>query len=171
MGLRARDPSALEALYDKYGRRAFGLAFKVLGEGASAEDAVQEAFLTLWRQADRLDPARGRVGALLLTVVYRRAIDLLRERRGQLPLTESIADLLPNLAQEVDWTSAALNREAVYRALERLPHDQRQAVELAFFQGLTHVEVAETLGLPLGTVKSRLRLGMEKLRALLKEGE
>jgi RNA polymerase sigma-70 factor (ECF subfamily) len=172
LGLRERDPSALEALYDRYARRAFGLALKVLGDVASAEDAVQEAFLTLWRQCDRLDQARGRVGALLLTVVYRRAVDLLRERRGQVPLlTDAAGEPTAGWPPQADWTMATLDREAVRRALESLPPEQRQVIEMAFFQGLTHVEVAEALGLPLGTVKSRLRLGMEKMRSLLKEGD
>jgi len=171
LGLRERDPAALEALYDRYARRAFGLAFKVLGDGVAAEDAVQEAFLTVWRQAARLDLARGRVGALLLTVVYRRAIDLLRERRGQLPLTDNTADVLSRPGGEPDWASLSVDRQAVRRALDSLPPEQREAIEMAFFQGLTHIEVAEALGLPVGTVKSRLRLGMEKLRSLLKEVE
>src|SRR5262245_23102961 len=80
--LQARDPRALEALYDEFGRRAFGLAYRILGNGQAAEDAVQEAFLTLWNQVDRLDSRRGQVGSLLMTIVHRRSIDILRSQRG-----------------------------------------------------------------------------------------
>lgn len=159
----------MELLFDRLGGQAFGLAYRILGDGPSAEDAVQEAFLTLWRQADRLNPARGRLASYLMTLVHHRAVDLLRARKGlaarNLPLEPAVvpaeADVLESVAQ-------SLGREAVRRALAGLPADQREAIELAYFEGLTHVEIAETLGLPLGTVKSRLRLGLEKMRSTLR---
>jgi RNA polymerase sigma-70 factor (ECF subfamily) len=165
-GLRACDPAALEALYDRYARQAFGLAYRVLGDGAAAEDAVQEAFLALWQQSARLDAARGRLGALLMTIVYRRAIDMVRARRGQMTLDESLTPVA--LVQDAQTAPFDFDKEMVRRALMALPEDQRRAIELCFFEGFTHVEAAARLGIPLGTLKSRLRLGMEKLRDVLK---
>lgn len=161
----------MELLYDRLGRQAFGLAYRILGDGPSAEDVVQEAFLALWRQADRLNPARGRLASFLMTVVHHKAVDLLRTRRGQtarqLPLDpapfQQQADILETVAD-------SLGRDAIHKALQSLPPEQRDTIELAYFQGLTHVEIAEALGLPLGTVKSRLRLGLEKMRSSLLGG-
>jgi len=168
-GIRRREPRAMELLFDRLGGQAFGLAYRILGDGPSAEDAVQEAFLTLWRQADRLNPARGRLSSYLMTLVHHRAVDLLRARKGlaarNLPLDPAVvpaeADVLESVAQ-------SLGRDAVRRALAELSPEQREAIELAYFEGLTHVEIAEALGLPLGTVKSRLRLGLEKMRSTLR---
>lgn len=159
----------MELLYDRLGRQAFGLAYRILGDGPSAEDVVQEAFLALWRQADRLNPARGRLASFLMTVVHHKAVDLLRTRRGQTarqlpldpaPFEQPQADILETVAD-------SLGREAIRKALQSLPPEQRVTIELAYFQGLTHVEIAEALALPLGTVKSRLRLGLEKMRSSL----
>lgn len=162
----------MELLYDRLGRQAFGLAYRILGDGPSAEDAVQEAFLALWRQADRLNPARGRVASFLMTVVHHKAVDLLRTRQGQMarhlaldpaPVEQQGADILETVAD-------SLGRDAIRQALQSLPQEQRDSIEMAYFQGLTHVEIAEALGLPLGTVKSRLRLGLEKMRSSLGVG-
>ena len=167
--IRRRDSSAMEALYDRHSRQAFGLAYRILGDGPSAEDAVQEAFLTVWRQADRIDSARGRLSSYLMTVVHHKAVDLVRSRRGQaqrnLPLDPNVVgqeelDMVEGLAH-------ASRREVVQRALSSLPPAQLEPIGLAYFEGLTHVEIAERLVLPLGTVKSRLRLGLEKMRSAL----
>lgn len=168
-GLRACDPAALEALYDRYARQAFGLAYRVLGDAAAAEDAVQEAFLALWQQSARLDASRGRLGALLMTIVYRRAIDMLRSRRGQATLDDPFS--LATVAHGEQADPINFDREMVHRALMSLPEEQRRAIEMCFFEGFTHVEAAARLGIPLGTLKSRLRLGMEKLRAALRGEE
>ena len=168
-GIRQREPRAMELLYDRLGRQAFGLAYRILGDGPSAEDVVQEAFLALWRQAERLNPARGRVSSFLMTVVHHKAVDLLRTRRGQMarhlpldpsPVEQQGTDILETVAD-------SLGREAIRQALRSLPQEQRDAIDLAYFQGLTHVEIAEALNVPLGTVKSRLRLGLEKMRSAL----
>ena len=167
--IRRRDPSAMEVLYDRHSRQAFGLAYRILGDGPSAEDAVQEAFLTVWRQADRIDSARGRLSSYLMTVVHHKAVDLVRSRRGQaqrnLPLDPNVvgqeeSDMVEELAH-------ASSREAIQKALSSLPPEQREPILLAHFHGLTHIEISERLVLPLGTVKSRLRLGLEKMRSAL----
>jgi RNA polymerase sigma-70 factor (ECF subfamily) len=159
----------MESLYDRLGRQAFGLAYRILGDGPLAEDVVQEAFLTVWRQAERLDPARGRVTSFLMTVVHHKAVDLLRTRLGRtarhLPLDPSaIEQQGPDILEAV---ADSLRRDAIREALQSLPQEQRKPIEMAYFEGLTHVEIAEALGVPLGTVKSRLRLGLEKMRSAL----
>lgn len=167
-GIRRRDPRALEALYDRHSRPAFGLAYRILGDGSSAEDVVQEAFLTVWRQADRIDPARGKLSSFLMTVVHHKAIDVLRSERGrrgrQVPLDP---DIMEHGSDMLAGVEGSLDREAVREALLSLPADQRKTIELAYFQGLTHVEIAGKLTVPLGTVKSRMRLGLEKMRSAL----
>ena len=168
-GIRRRDPSAMEALYDRHSRQAFGLAYRILGDGPSAEDALQEAFLTVWRQADRIDSARGKLSSYLMTVVHHKAVDLLRSRRGQagrhLPLDPTLVG--EEEADMVEGLAHSSRREAIRTALSSLPPDQREPILLAYFHGLTHIEIADKLSVPLGTVKSRLRLGLEKMRSAL----
>ncbi len=168
-GIRRREPQAMELLYDRLGRKAFGLAYRILGDGPSAEDVVQEAFLTLWRQAERMDPARGKVSSFLMTVVHHKAIDLLRSRRGETTRREPFDQ--PFFAQEgadvLERVTESMGRDAVRNALQSVPEEQRMPIELAYFEGLTHVQIAESLAIPLGTVKSRLRLGLEKMRQAL----
>ena len=146
--------------------RAFGLAYRILSDGPSAEDVVQEAFLWVWNNPERIDPSRGRVESLLLTVVHRRSIDAFRARnrrdalRGPMDLEavdENAADLFDSVAQ-------SLTHERVRQSVTTLSDEQRQVIEMAYFSGLTHREIAEETGIPIGTVKSRLRLGMAKLR-------
>ncbi len=164
----------MELLYDRLGGQAFGLAYRILGDGPSAEDVVQEAFLSLWRQAERLDPARGKVGSFLMTVVHHKAIDLLRSRRGEMMRRDPNPLDPPAFAQEgsdvLESVAESLERDAVRSALQSLPEEQRRPIELAYFEGLTHVEIADKLAIPLGTVKSRLRLGLEKMRQALAMG-
>jgi len=162
----------MEVLYDRLGRQAFGLAYRILGDGPSAEDVVQEAFLTLWRNAERIDAARGKLSSFLLTIVHHKAIDALRGRRGRTAgqLSMDIAEVEKTGADVADRVLLSLDRDGVRKALATVPDDQRRAIEMAYYQGLTHVEIAEALALPLGTVKSRLRLGLEKMRAALKHG-
>jgi RNA polymerase sigma-70 factor (ECF subfamily) len=162
----------MEVLYDRLGRQAFGLAYRMLGDGQSAEDVVQEAFLTLWRNAERIDQARGKLNSFLLTIVHHKAIDSLRAKRGQTVKQTPIevAEIEKIGADVADRVLLTLDRDEVRKALSAVPDDQRQAIEMAYYQGQTHVEIAEALKLPLGTVKSRLRLGLEKMRAVLKPG-
>ena len=170
--LRRRDPLAMEVLYERLGRQAFGLAYRILGDGPSAEDVVQEALLTVWRQADRIDTARGKLNSFVMTLVHHKAIDALRVRRGQQVRQVSV-DFAEVEKVGADFSERVLQSIAggeVRMALAKLPEDQRRPIEMAYFEGLTHVEIAEALGLPLGTVKSRLRLGLEKMRTVMKTG-
>jgi RNA polymerase sigma factor (sigma-70 family) len=168
VALTARsDEVALAELYDRYGRAAYRLALRVLRDDALAEDAVQEAFLAVWRGAARFIPERAKASTWIMTLVHRRAVDLVRreERRR--------ADPLPELELESGEPSAAdavwlrLERERVQAALRQLPDQQREAIELAYYGGFTQSELAERLGVPLGTIKSRMFTGLSRLRELL----
>jgi RNA polymerase sigma factor (sigma-70 family) len=160
------DDDALAELYDRFGGVAYRLAYRVLRDEALAQDAVQEAFLAAWRTALAFDPGRGKASTWLLTLVHRRAVDLVRRedrRRGD-PL-DSVA---PPATESIDETASAREqRRAVQAALARLPAEQRQALELAYYGGLTQTELAERLGVPLGTVKSRMFAALGRLRELL----
>ena len=167
-GLRRDDEEAMSLLYDRYGASAYGLACRMLGETAEAEDVVQEAFLALWRQAGSFDPGRGALRSYLLTIVHRRAIDTARRRssRPQQPL-DVTQPLASGDSDPFDMASAEEQRALVQAALGDLPADQRRAVELTYFGGLTIAEMAATEGIPLGTAKSRLRLALERMRKAL----
>jgi len=160
------DERALAELYDRLGRVAYGLALRVLRDPALAQDAVQDAFLATWRTAASFDPGRGTASTWVLTLVHRRAVDLVRreERRRGDPLdTAPVAS-----GDSVDETvEVREQRRNVQAALAQLPPDQRQALELAYYGGLSQSELAERLGVPLGTVKSRMFAGLSKLRDLL----
>ena len=159
---------ALAELYDRYGRPAYGLALRVLRDEALAEDAVQEAFLALWRTAPRFMPERGTASTWILTLVHRRAVDLVRreERRRAEPL-ESAAEPAVGGADDDAWLR--LERGRVQDALHRLPDREREALELAYYGGFTQSELAQRLGEPLGTIKSRMFTGLARLRDLLAE--
>lgn len=162
------DDDALGVLYDRFGRLAFRLAFRILRDRALAEDAVQEAFLAVWRSADAYKRERAKPSTWILTVVHRRAVDLVRReqsRRGE-PL-----EVAPEPSAGPADEDAVLRdrRAAVQAALTELPGEQRQAIELAYYGGLTQSQLAERLGLPLGTVKSRMFAGLGRLRELLAE--
>lgn len=168
VAIRRGEPDALEELYNRTSKRAFGLAYRILQDGAKAEDVIQEVFLTVWRNADRIDPSRGKISSYLMTMVHHKAIDLLRSDRSG--IRETTLDLLQHQSSGgdvADRVLQSLGRDAVREALTSLPDDQRTPVEMAFFQGFTHVEISEKLSIPLGTVKSRLRLAMERLRTAL----
>jgi RNA polymerase sigma-70 factor (ECF subfamily) len=160
------DDDALGVLYDRFGRPAYRLAFRILRDSALAEDAVQEAFLAVWRSADAYKRERAKPSTWILTVVHRRAVDLVRReqsRRGE-PL-----EVAPEPTSGPADEDAVLRdrRAAVQAALTELPGEQRQALELAYYGGLTQSELAERLGVPLGTVKSRMFAGLGRLRELL----
>ncbi len=165
---------ALAELYDRHGRVAYGLALRVLRDEALAEDAVQEAFLAVWRGAGRFIPERAKASTWILTLVHRRAVDLVRreQRRRTEPLAESDEGITDGSAADDAWLR--LERERVQSALRRLPDAQREAIELAYYGGFTQSELAERLGEPLGTIKSRMFAGLAHLRELLEsplEGE
>ena len=160
------DERALAELYDRFGRVAYGLALRVLRDRALAEDAVQDAFLAAWRTAAAFDPRRGKAQTWLLTLVHRRAVDLVRreERRR----ADQLDDAPVSAGPSTEETAAVREqRRAVQAALARLPPDQRHALELSYYGGLTQAELAERLGIPLGTVKSRVFAGLAALRELL----
>jgi RNA polymerase sigma-70 factor (ECF subfamily) len=161
------DPRAFELIFDRHGGAAFSLAYRVAGNATSAEDVVQEAFLSIWRSRLRYDSTRGSVRTWVLGIVHNRAIDGLRRnlvhdrRRASL---EGIEDRRE--APERTDVEVARREEArtVRAALNTLPDEQRRTIELAYFGGFTHTQIAEMLELPVGTVKGRMRLGLEKLR-------
>jgi RNA polymerase sigma-70 factor (ECF subfamily) len=168
VALAARsDEVAFAELYDRYGRVAFGLALRVLRDETLAEDAVQEAFLAIWRGAARFLPERGKASTWILTLVHRRAVDLVRRenRRRTEPLEEREEAAPQASAEDVAWLR--LERERVQAALQKLPDPQREAIELAYYGGYTQAELAERLGQPLGTIKSRMFAGLTRLGELL----
>jgi RNA polymerase sigma factor (sigma-70 family) len=167
--IASSDEAALAELYDRFGGVAYGLALRILRDEALAQDAVQEAFLAVWRTAERFLAERARASTWVLTLVHRRTVDLVRreERRRGEPL-ESAPE--PSAVQTVDEEAElGFRRRVVQEALRRLPPDQRQALELGYYGGLTQSELAERLGVPLGTVKSRMFAALAKLRELLEE--
>lgn len=171
VALAARaEESALAELYDRYGRIAYGLALRVLRDQALAEDAVQEAFLAVWRSAATFVPERAKASSWILTLVHRRAVDLVRreERRRAEPLGEELGADTEGSAADVAWLR--LERERVQEALRRLPDQEREALELAYYGGFTQSQLAERLGLPIGTIKSRMFSGLARLRELLEPG-
>jgi RNA polymerase sigma-70 factor (ECF subfamily) len=165
------DPDALNEIYGRYARSVYGLVYRILGDASAAEDVVQEVFLKLWRQPASYNPERGSLGSWLLGVGHNRAIDVLRRRRThqEHPLPEAgEPEIVPDgFVDLADVASIKEASEAVRRALTHIPPEQRRVIEMAFFEGKTHVEIAEQLEEPLGTAKTRIRLGMRKLRSIL----
>ncbi len=169
-----RDPEAFEVLYDRHGGVAYSLAYRIVGDRAAAEEVTQEAFISVWRSGARFDAARGSVRSWLLSVVRNRAIDFLRSRAAKAPKLDfdDEAALEQRPAQEMT-EEEALRRETsaeLRGALGKLPGEQSKVIELAYFGGFSHSEIARILGLPMGTVKGRMRLGLEKIRGELAEG-
>jgi RNA polymerase sigma-70 factor, ECF subfamily len=163
------DQEALAELYDRFGRVAYGLALRVLRDEKLAEDAVQEGFLAAWRNADRFMPERAKAGTWLLTLVHRRAVDLVRREQNRRadPLPDTAEPAAQDSAEEDAWLR--FERERVQAALRKLPDQQREALELAYYGGFTQAELAERLGQPVGTIKSRMFAGLARLRELLAE--
>ena|SRR5919202_4390212 len=165
-----QDVRALEALYQRYSRPVFSLALKILGDREVVEEVVQEVFLRLWTRAHGYDPQRGKLLSWLLTIAHHRAIDELRRRRSQ-PETDGLREQLATSEEPEADPSASLahveERAAVQQALAQLPPAQRRPIEMAYYGGMTQVEIAVALSEPLGTIKTRMRLGMQKLRTLL----
>jgi RNA polymerase sigma-70 factor (ECF subfamily) len=163
------DLGALERLYEHYGAMSYSIAYRITGDSTAAEDVVQEAFLGAWRNAARYADGRGTVRTWLLSIVHHRAIDAIRRRRPTTELPEAETGFPPSLTMPDTWTevAAGLDRASIHAALARIPDVQREAIELAYFNGLTQTEIAERTGVPLGTVKGRLRLGLDGLRAAM----
>ncbi len=171
--IRQRDEGAIAILYDRYGRLAFGLAYRVLGDRGAAEDVVQEAFLSAWRRAESFELTRGSARTWLLSIVHHRAIDRLRGTAGRTRQDAPIDDFERVLATDDPWreVSQVMQRETLQQALSTLPEAQRQAVQMAYFDGYTQQEIATAMAVPVGTVKGRLRLAMQRLRSLLAGAE
>jgi len=169
-----KDPEAFEVLYDRHGGVAYSLAYRIVGNRAAAEEVTQEAFISVWRSGARFDAARGSVRSWLLSVVRNRAIDFLRSKAGKAPKLDFDDDSALEQRPAPERTEEeALRRETageIRGALGRLPGEQSKVIELAYFGGFSHSEIAEILGLPMGTVKGRMRLGLEKIRGELAEG-
>ncbi len=162
------DEEALAELYDRFGRVAYGLALRIVRDPALAEDAVQEGFLAVWRSAARFVAERAKASTWILTLIHRRAVDLVRReqpRRAE-PLDAAPHDSGHDTEEEA-WLR--LRRTRVQEALKRLPDKQREALELAYYGGFTQSELADRLGEPLGTIKSRMFSGLASLRELLAE--
>lgn len=162
--------SALAELYDRVSRIAYGLALRVLRDDRLAEDAVQEGFLAVWRTAAAFRPERAKASTWILTLVHRRAVDLVRreERRRAEPLDDEVAASAGEAAEpteEAAWLR--FERDRVQAALRELPDVQREALELAYYGGFSQSELAQRLGVPLGTIKSRMFAGLARLRELL----
>jgi RNA polymerase sigma-70 factor (ECF subfamily) len=170
--LAARDPRALEELYDRYGRMAFSLAVRIVGSAETAEEVVQEAFLSIWNGAGTYHAGRGTLRTWLLSIAHHRAVDATR-RRAARAQTVPLEEPSRFVGEQDVWSdvSRTLTREEVRAALASLPADQRESIELAYFGGLSYPEIAQRLNVPLGTVKSRLRLGLQKLRGVLAGSE
>lgn len=165
---------AMEALYDRYGRYAYSLAHHIVRDSTAAEDIVQDAFLSIWRKASSYQEQQGSVRSWLQAIVHHRSIDYVRAATHRdhqwTPLpTESEQDL-PSAQPEV-WEEAWLKErsELIRQVLAQLPAEQRQVIELGYFGGYTHAEIAERWNIPLGTVKGRMRLGLRKMKMLLSE--
>ncbi len=167
------DLSALEILYGRYARPVFSLALRILQDQADAEEVTQDVFERVWRHAPTFDRSRGRFGTWLLSMTHHVAIDMLRkrQRRPQTVVDKTTEGIGPvNNPERDDVVDSALRNvqaEQVRRALRSLPPSQQQAIELAYFGGMSHLEIAAMLGDPLGTVKARIRRGMERLRSAL----
>jgi RNA polymerase sigma-70 factor (ECF subfamily) len=165
--IREQPASGLAALYDRYGRLIFSVALRIVQDHGSAEEITQDVFLRCWRSIDRYQSSQGSLPSWLLAIAHHRAIDELRSRRGKDMQREISDDTIPPLVALEPGFDEALLRGEVHEALHLLPPAQRDVIELIFWGGLTRREVADRLNLPLGTVHTRLRLGMEKLRAAL----
>jgi RNA polymerase sigma-70 factor (ECF subfamily) len=168
-GIAAGDESALAGLFERYGALAYGVALRVLGDPGRAEDAVQDAFLKVWRGAAGFDPARGTLRGWLITSVRNRCIDMLRGRslheRRELALHPEVRS---GEKGPEDEATGSLERAAVRAAVDELSDEQRQTVLLAYFGGFSQPEIAELTGVPLSTVKGRMRLAMDRLATYLK---
>ena len=159
--VRSGDEQAMAALYDRYSGIVYSVALRVLADTSAAEDILQEVFIQLWRSPAAFDSSRGNLGAWLAVIARNRAIDNLRKRRSETDIEEVVVSIERDLAGDAERTRAM---EKVRRALGAMPPAQRSALEMAYFEGLTHTEIASKTGEPLGTVKTRIRTGLLALR-------
>lgn len=160
--VRARDAGAFESLYDAYHRLVYGVAFRVVGEASAAEDVTQAVFLKIWSAPERF--AEGNFGGWIARVARNQALDLVRSKSR----TETeLSPAMPDSDLLEDRVFSGIDAERVRRALSQLPREQREPIEMGFFGGLTHAEIARRLEIPLGTIKTRIRTGLGRLRSAL----
>jgi RNA polymerase sigma-70 factor (ECF subfamily) len=162
--IRSGDQSAMAALYDRHSSIVYAVALRVLQDTGAAEDVLQDIFMQLWRNPGAFDASRGNMAAWLAVIARHRAIDALRKRRPENDIADIVISVEPDLASETDQARAM---EKVRGALQDMAPTQRSALELAYFEGLTHSEIAERTGEPLGTIKTRIRAGLLSLRKVL----
>ena len=163
-GIRSGDEHAMAQLYDRYSPVVYSVALRVLADTGAAEDVLQEVFLQLWRNPDSFDSNRGSLGAWLAVIARNRAIDVLRKRKPETDSEEVVLSVEADLENETERRRVL---EKVRGVINGLPEEQRKALELAFFEGLTHTEIAAKTGQPLGTIKTRIRTGLLSLRKAL----
>ena len=165
--LISRDPSVLSDLYDQFGSYVFGLAARVIGDRHAAEDVTQDVFLSIWERPEAFEPSRGRLRTFLGTLAHRRAVDVVRReeaRRRRAARDAATGVPIPDVGE---LAMAIVAAEQVRAEVDRLPREQREAIELAYFGGRTYRQVAEELGIPEGTAKSRMRLGLSRIAQAL----
>jgi RNA polymerase sigma-70 factor (ECF subfamily) len=162
--IRAGDPGAMALLYDRYGSVVYSVALRVLGDTGSAEDVLQEVFMQLWRNPNAFDASRGSLGPWLAVIARHRAIDSIRKRHPETDLADVVISVEPDMAGNAERGRAI---EKVRGALASMPAPQRNALEMAYFEGLSHSEIAAKAGEPLGTIKTRIRSGLLSLRKVL----
>lgn len=170
--LTSGDRGAFDELYRRYGAAAYGLAYRLTGQQILAQDVVHDSFLALWRAPEAYDPARGPFRTFFLSLVHHRAVDTIRREERMRRRNERASNLEPLTDEDVaegvvEQASLSIRRDEVREALTTLPPDQRRVLEMAYFDGLTQAVIAERLGIPLGTVKTRTLAAMQKLRAAL----
>lgn len=169
-GLRSGNDDAIRTLYARFGRPVFSMGMRLLGSREAAEELTQDVFLTAWRKAARFDPARGRLSTWLMTIAHNLAVDRLRRETGVTRPTLVLVDEVPD-APGVDEEEAVMQRDAAMRALSCLSESERRLVGRAYFRGLTAREIAEADRIPLGTVKTRLRTALIKVRTANEDKE
>jgi RNA polymerase sigma-70 factor (ECF subfamily) len=160
------DKDALRELYDRYGRIVYGMAYRLTRDAQLAEEATQDTFVAVWRRAASFDPGRAKLSTWLFVIARNRAIELIRART-RTPEPQESVEPVGQEPDPADLATLADEAERIAEVLAELPENQLEVIQLAFFDGLSHGEIAERLGQPLGTVKSRIRLGLSRLRALL----
>ena len=165
--LLARDDVALTELYEQLGSYVYGLAVRVIGDRRAAEDVTQEVFLSIWERPDAFDPARGRLRTFLGTLAHRRSVDVVRREEARRRRAAREAATMVPIPDVGELAMAIVTAEQVRAEVDRLPREQREAIELAYFGGRTYRQVAEELGIPEGTAKSRMRLGLGRIAQAL----
>lgn len=161
LSVRSGDQQAMGELFDRYSSLVYSVALRVLGDTGAAEDILQEVFMQLWRKPAVFDSARGSLAAWLAVIARNRAIDAIRKRKPETDIEDVIVSVEPDFAGEAERNRAA---EHIRRKLSEMPEPQRSALEMAFFEGLTHSEIATKTGTPLGTIKTRIRTALISLR-------